>query len=137
MKVPEPVSLIVRVLGLRAAAIAKPPALTVGGAVAASKLMMSQRTWSAEPCTTGRPTVMHKNAAKDTAALTRIHFDDIFTFVLIAKCIWAYLPVTKQPREEPRDRKKVKERRPFCASFLPVSTKNRSTGRRRTIVRPP
>jgi len=122
---------------LRAAAIAKPPALTVGGVVAALKLMMSQRTWSAEPCTTGRPTVTHKNAAKDTTALTRIHLDFIFMFVLLAKRRCARLLVTKQPREGPRDRKKVKERRRFCASCLPVSTKNRSTGRRRTIVHHP
>jgi len=55
-RVPEPVSLIFRVLGFRALANATPPALTVGGVVKKLRLTMSQRTcaaltdalWSAE-----------------------------------------------------------------------------------------
>jgi hypothetical protein len=46
---------------------------------------MSQRTWSAEPCTTGSPKVIDNNTAKDTTPLTRIHFDTILMFVLLAK----------------------------------------------------
>src|SRR6266852_4755156 len=85
MKVPEPVSLIVRVLGLRAAANATPPALAVAGVVAGLKLMMSQRTWSAEPpCIAGRPTVMHNNTAKDRTVIAEIHLAGIFMFVLLS-----------------------------------------------------
>jgi hypothetical protein len=84
-KVPEPVSLIDRLLGFLAEANATPPAATVGRGVVALKWMISQRTCSAEACITGRPTIMHSNPAKDTTALTRIHFDTIFMFVLLAK----------------------------------------------------
>src|SRR5207249_9303943 len=83
--VPEPVSFIDRLLGFLAEANATPPALIVGGVVVASKWMISQRTWSAAPCTAGRPTVMHNNPPKDMTALAKIHFDTIFMFVLLAK----------------------------------------------------
>src|SRR5207244_9399213 len=85
IKVPEPVSLIDRLLGFLAEANAIPPALIVGGAVAALRWIISQRTWSAAPCTAGRPTVMHNNPTKDMTALAKIHFDTIFMFVLLAK----------------------------------------------------
>jgi hypothetical protein len=84
-KVPEPVSLIDRVLGFLAEANATPPALSVGGVVAAFMWMISQRTWSAAPCTTGSPKVIDNNTVKDTTALTRIHFDTILMFVLLEK----------------------------------------------------
>jgi len=83
-KVPEPVSLIDRVLGLLAEAKATPPALNVAGVVVGFMWMISQRTWSAaEPCTTGRPNIMHNNTAKDTTAVPAIHFLAIFMFVLL------------------------------------------------------
>ena len=47
------------------------------------EVMMSQRTWSAEPCTTGSPRVIDNNTAKDTTALTRIHLAAIFMFLLL------------------------------------------------------
>src|SRR5712692_9220560 len=83
-KVPVPVSLIVRLALADANAI--PPALTVLGAGGMPKatLTMSQRTWSAEPCTTGRPTVMHNNTAKETMVIPKIHLAGIFMFVLLS-----------------------------------------------------
>src|SRR6266568_8688392 len=83
-KVPVPVSLIVRLALADANAI--PPALTVLGAGGMPKatLTMSQRTWSAEPCTTGRPTVMHNNTAKDRTVIAEIHLAGIFMFVLLS-----------------------------------------------------
>jgi hypothetical protein len=48
-KVPEPVNLIVKVLGFLAAANATPPGLIVFGVVVMSRLMMSHRTCSAPP----------------------------------------------------------------------------------------
>src|SRR5215831_12604820 len=75
--VPEPVSLIDRVLGFLAEANATPPAVSVAGVVAVFMWMMSQRTWSAAPCTTGSPKVIDNNTVKDTTPLTRIHFDKI------------------------------------------------------------
>src|SRR5713101_3567961 len=66
-KVPLPVNLIVRLALADANAI--PPSLTVGGVVKA-RLMMSQRTWSAEPaCIAGRLTVMDNNSAKDRTVI--------------------------------------------------------------------
>jgi hypothetical protein len=88
-KVPQPVSLIDRLLGFLAEANATPPAVTVGGVVAALRWMISQRTWSADACITGRPMIMHNPKAKDTTALTRIHFDTILMFVLLAKQRWS------------------------------------------------
>src|SRR5712691_5131853 len=83
-KVPVPVSLMVRLALADANAI--PPALTVLGAGGMPKrtLTMSQRTWSAEPCTTGRPTVMHNNTAKDRTVIAEIHLAGIFIFVLLS-----------------------------------------------------
>src|SRR6266849_10481723 len=84
-KVPEPVNLIFRVLGLLVLANATPPGLSVFGVVVGLKLMMSQRTKLACPWTAGRPAIMNNNTANDTTALTRIHFDNIFMSVLLAK----------------------------------------------------
>src|SRR5713226_1554296 len=83
-KVPLPVNLIMRVALADANAI--PPALTVlrAGGMPNAMLMMSQRTWSAEPCTTGRPTVMHNNSAKDRTVIAEIHLAGIFMFVLLS-----------------------------------------------------
>src|SRR5713226_3931888 len=79
-KVPEPVRVIVELSF--ACADAMPPALVVSGGTKVW-LMISQRTCSAEPCTTGRPTIMHNNTAKDTTAIPEIHFALIFMFVLL------------------------------------------------------
>src|SRR5713226_5713492 len=81
-KAPLPVSLIVRVVLADANAI--PPSVTVGGVVKA-RLMMSQRTWSAEPaCIAGRLTVMDNNSAKDRTVIAEIHLAGIFMFVLLS-----------------------------------------------------
>jgi hypothetical protein len=84
MKVPEPVSLIVKVLGLRAVANATPPGLIVFGVVEKFWLVMSQRTSSAEPSATGSPKVTEDNRANDTTALARIHLGAIFMLVLLS-----------------------------------------------------
>src|ERR1700757_5521352 len=77
-----------QLLGFLAETNATPPALTIptiGGVDNEVKWMMSQRTWSAAPCTTESPKVIDNNTAKDTTPLTRIHFDTILMFVLLAK----------------------------------------------------
>ncbi len=76
-KVPEPVSLIDRLLGFLAEANATPPALDVEGVVVGLKCWISQRTWSAEACITGRLLIMHNIAAEEITALTRINFEKI------------------------------------------------------------
>ena len=83
-KVPEPVSLIDRVLGFLAEANATPPGVSVAGVVAGFMWMISQRTWSAAPCTTGRRNAIDNNTAKDTRAIGEINLAVILTFILLA-----------------------------------------------------
>jgi hypothetical protein len=98
-KVPEPVSLIDRVLGFLAEANATPPALIVGGLVVASKWMTSQRTWSAAPSATeGRKINARKTAAaKDTAVLAKRDFPLILILLLLSRGFDSGLPKARLP----------------------------------------
>src|SRR5438876_7262985 len=105
LKVPEPVSLIDKLLGFLAEAKATPPGLSVLGVVAGFMWMISQRTWSAAARATGSQTGIANNPAKVTMAVTKIHFVAIFMFLLLAKFLTrrnSVAPVSREDRKSTR-----------------------------------